>query len=196
MKRAVLSALGALILTVSMPLGIAFAAPSDSVSVNVICSSPSIVNISASDFGNLDIALTNTASNSVSVDVNVGCWAGGWHVDATVSPFDGPGPLFIPASWLSLENTGVSSPFVDAPAIVDFDPIGGPPPGDAESDGEIFGTAVLLDFSPFFVVDVPAPGISSATYNGHLTLQGPVVPATYTATITVTLTKEGLIQAP
>lgn len=195
MKRQILSALGALVLTVSMSSGIAMAQSTD-VSVDIICSELGLVDISSSsDFDQIDLALNETTSSTapgaIEVTVDVGCYFQAWHVDATVSPFWDGGLLFFPGTWMTLDFVSDSGPLVQG-QDGNFDPVPGFPPGDGESDDEIFGTAVII--SGFgFDLDTPAPGPSSATYTGNLTLQGPVFPATYTSTITVSLTKEPLI---
>lgn len=200
-RKKLLGAIGVSALVLGMAAGPAMAADTDSteVSISVVCPALNDVTISGSgQFSPIDLNngapyTSSTADGDLEVEVNVGCYFEAWHVDAEITAFTDGGLLWFPGSWFSLEAEGDSGPEVTAQSA-EFAPAW---PGGGESENEIFGTTNIITSPPIETpwFDIPgveldaiAPGVSSAWFTGHLDLQSPVLPAEYSADLTVTLT--------
>lgn len=211
-KNKIFGVLGALVLTLGMTTGIASAQTDVPVSLQVLCSDLSNIKITGDGtFTPIDLATnapsysSSTGTNALTVEVNVGCDFGPWHVNATVDRFDTGLGLLGP--WFSGDhfsltagpvtsyfgNTLLTTPPTASNAT--FDPIPGFPIGDAGSTAPIFKTSnVIICFFGCWDtgLDYPAPFVSTAQFTGHLTgLEDlPLVEATYSSTLTVELVNE------
>lgn len=201
-SQKLVSTVGAAILGLGMTAGVAFAADPNAqsqmdLSLNVTCQQVADVTVSGNgSFAPIDIAggnySTSTSSNAITVGVDVGCYYGGWRVDAEMSRFRSGSDSFS-ANKFSLEAGPVSSffdgNFLGAPLFEPLPPhshdstFGG---GDAD---EIFHTTNLVWGDPQ-ITENPAPYTSTAKFTGHLDNLYGVEPGEYISTLTTILTLE------
>lgn len=201
----VVSTAGMIALALAMSAsGAVASSDSADVSVNVRCRMPMTVSIEgAGVFQDYDIASLgdgkSTTTSPFTVMTDVGCYIGAWHVNAEITAFNGPGPLFFPGSWFSLEyvQNSVVAPWAAVKPVASSQEFAPAPGYGGQSEFDIFETAEIMAWLPWIGVydtgqDWPAPFRSSAKYNGQLENLNHVLPGTYTATLTVELiTGEG-----
>jgi hypothetical protein len=179
--------------------GAAYAGPTLPASITISCPSPATVNLTGNaNFAPINILSQNDSSTTpgaIGLTVDMGCYWGGWSVDAQSSNFSaGPGKNFS-ASHLSLQDATVTD-FYFKTGVPIFDAFTEPDASNAFFSSSS-DTDTVLETNESFLqwlltgdADVPAPFVTTATYTGVLTDIPFLAFAgsnTYTATITVTL---------
>lgn len=203
-KRTFLGIAGVTALALGLGGGIASAndasVDSDSITttLNVDCNQAATVKI----FGNGAFApmngstfqdSTQTGEGAIKVAVDMGCYTGGWSVDARISAFrDDDGDYAFSGDHFSLRDATVDYYFldsVDTPA--DFL---APTANNAYFDHSYDTESDILETSNSWFFwwndfDVPAPFVTTASYTGYLSDMGDVdlTDGAYSATLTVTL---------
>jgi hypothetical protein len=202
------SVVGTLALGIGLTAGVAFANDGNAqsqmdLSLNVTCQRVADVRVSGNgSFAPIDIAggsySTSTADDAIKVAVDVGCYWGGWRVDAEVSRFRSIDTNdSFSGGRLSLEAGEVTSVFDGSfPGSPFTEPIA-PHAHDADFQGSndeelIFHTTNLFNLigADPALFENPAPYQSTARYTGHLDNLNDVKPGEYIATLTTVLTLE------
>jgi hypothetical protein len=180
--------------------GAAYAGPTLPASIDISCGSPATASLGGNaDFAPINILTQNdseTAAGAIELTVDMGCYWGGWSVDAQSSNFvAGPGRSFS-ANHLSLQDATVTDFYLKTgvPILDGFT--------EPDARNAYFSSSsdqdTILETNESFLQwlltgnpNVPAPFVTTATYTGVLT-DIPFLAFsgtnTYEATITVTLT--------